>query len=117
MRANSIRFSSVGISSQEEMEMPMFDRFQIILPTLYHRRWSHARPGSDDHLFSLAHLDDIMSVSYAKDSLVDWHYRCYDGHFWVSYSAYRECEYEGVFGATAAFVAVEMVFIGSANDK
>lgn len=83
--------------------MLMLDRFQIILPTPYYPRRSHAWPGSDDHLFPLVHLDDIMSVSCAQDSLTDRHYHWYNGTSGCRTPLYRECEYEGGLGATAAF--------------
>ena len=79
------------------MEMLVFDRFQVILPTLYYRRRSHAWYGSDDHLFPLVRLDDIMAVSCAKDSLTDWHYHWYDSTSWCRTPLYRECEYKGDF--------------------
>jgi hypothetical protein len=62
----------------------MFDRFQVILPTLYYRHGSH-----------------------------DWHYHWYDGTSWCRTSLYRECEYKEDFWVTASFAAVEVVFIGA----
>lgn len=92
-----IPLARIGNSSQEEMEMQIFDRFQVILPTLYYRRGSHAWSGSDDDLLPWARLDDIMVVSCATDSLTDWHYHWYDGTSWCRTPLYRECEYKGDF--------------------
>jgi len=81
----------------------MFDRFQVILPTLYHQRGSHAWSGSDDHLFPLTHFDDIMVVSCAKDCLTDWHYHWYDGASSCRSPLSRECEYKGDFRDDCSF--------------
>jgi hypothetical protein len=89
-KGGAIPPAGVGNSSQEEMEMLIFDRFRVILPTLYYRRGSHAWAGSNDHLFPLAHLDDIMAVSCAKDSLTDWHYHWYDSTSRCRTPLYRE---------------------------
>jgi uncharacterized RDD family membrane protein YckC len=85
--------SGVGTSSQE-IEMLMFDRFQVILPTLYYRHGSHAWSGNDDHLFPLTTLTIL----------------------WL-YHVQRTVSRIGITIGMTALLGVVLRFTGNANIK